>query len=278
MSFLIQRRQLHAATICTSIVVIVNISFDHIYIIYQYLSNSINIYHNFIIVYNILPYFRGCRWMLVEGFGGRWFGNVWECLWFPMIFQSFLQHLWTLEGNSMKMAANLQKHVTSCCHLRATRIQRWTARARLKRPRRLVPKVCNLQLVPTMALFVKTPLSFYKFHIVPLCSIHFYSISFYFKLYPMISHLIPLIWIQHDGNWQNIIIHYPHMSTFLFYVVLFFGFIAVYQYIIHPSNLWSLLWHVWVVHGFSGAIWGYVQKDAEGLIMNFESFWYILIL
>ena len=127
------------------------------------------------------------------------------------------------------MAANLQKHVTSCCHLRATRIQRWTARARLKRPRRLVPKVCNLQLVPTMALVVKTPLSFYKFHIVPLCSIIFHSFSFYFKLYPMISHLIPLIWIQHDGNWQNIIIHYPHMSTFLFYVVLFFDFIAVYH-------------------------------------------------
>jgi hypothetical protein len=138
-----------------------------------------------------------------------------------MIFQSFLQHLWTLGGNSMKMAANLQKHVTSCCHLRATRIQRWTARARLKRPRRLVLKVCNLQLVPTMPLVVKTSLSFYKFHYVPFIFIMFHSFSFYFKLYPMISHLIPLIWIQHDGNWQNMTEHYPHMSTFLFYLFFF---------------------------------------------------------
>ena len=206
--------------------------------------------------------------MLVEGFGGRWFGNVWECLWFPMIFQSFLQHLWTLEGNSRKMAANLQKHVTSCCHLRATRIQRWTARARLKRPRRLVPKVCNLQLVPTMALVVKTPLSFYKFH----------SFPFYFFLFQIVPHDIPSHSSNLDTTWWKLTEHYHTLSTFLFYVVLFFDFIAVYQYIIHPSNLWSLLWHVWVVHGFSGAIWGYVQKDAERLIMNFESFWYILIL
>ena len=120
----------------------------------------------------------------------------------------------------MKIAANLQKHVTSCCHLRATRIQRWTARARLKRPRRLVPKVCNLQLVPTMALVVKTPLSFYKFHIVPLCSIIFHSFSFYFKLYPIIYHLIPVIWIQHDGNWQNMTEHYHTLSTYVHILVL----------------------------------------------------------
>lgn len=199
---------------------------------------------------------------------------VWECLWFPMIFQSFLQHLWTLEGNSMKMAANLQKHVTSCCHLRATRIQRWTARARLKRPRRLVPKVCNLQLVPTMPLVVKTPLSFYKFHIVPLCSIIFHSFSFYFKLYPMISHLIPLIWIQHDGNWQNIIIHYPHMSTFLFYVVLFFWFyssISVYhppiQFVVFVVTRMSCSW----------LFWSNLRICAEGCRRFDYEFWIILI-
>ena len=50
----------------------------------------------------LLGRIRGCRWMLVEGFGCRWFGNVWECLWFPMIFQSFLQHLWTLGENGSK--------------------------------------------------------------------------------------------------------------------------------------------------------------------------------
>ena len=58
------------------------------------------------------------------------------------------------------------------------------------------------------------------FHYVPFIFIIFHSCSFYFKLHPMISHLSPLIWIQHDGNWQNIIIHYPHMSTLFHILVL----------------------------------------------------------
>ena len=169
----------------------------------------------------LLGRIRGCRWMLVEGFGCRWFGNVWECLWFPMIFQSFLQHLWTLGGNSMKMAANLQKHVASCCHLRATRIQRWTARAWSKRPRRLVLKVCNLQLVPTMPLVVKTSLSFYKFHYVPLYSIMFHSFSWCFILFQIVPHDIPSHSSNLDTTWWKLTEHYHTLSTYVHILVLF---------------------------------------------------------
>ena len=112
------------------------------------------------------------------------------------------------------------------------------------------------------------------FHYIPLCSIHFHYVSFYFKLYPMISHLIPLIWIQHDGNWQNIIIHYPHMSTFLFYVVLFFWFyssISVYhppiQFVVFVVTRMSCSW----------LFWSNLRICAEGCRRFDYEFWIILI-
>ena len=194
-----------------------------------------------------------------------------------MIFQSFLQHLWTLGGNSMKMAANLQKHVTSCCHLRATRIQRWTARARLKRPTKLVPKVCNLQLVPTMPLVVKTPLSFYKFHIVPLCSIIFHSFLFYFILFQIVPHDIPSHSSNLDTTWWKLTEHYHTLSTYVHILVLccfvfwFYSSISVYhppiQFVVFVVTRMSCSW----------LFWSNLRICAEGCRRFDYEFWIILI-
>ena len=171
----------------------------------------------------LLGRIRGCRWMLVEGFGCRWFGDVWECLWFPMIFQSFLQHLWTLGGNSMKMAANLQNmlHPVAICGPQGSRDERHEHGWRDQGDWFQRSATCSLsQQCRWLSRHLFHSISSYKFHYVPFIFIMFHSFSFYFKLYPIIYHLIPLIWIQHDGNWQNMTEHYHTLSTYVHILVL----------------------------------------------------------
>ena len=117
-------------------------------------------------------------------------------------------------------------------------------------------------------------LSRHLFH--SISSIHFH----YFFLFQIVPHDIPSHSSNLDTTWWKLTEHDRTLSTYVHILVLSFFLIVWFYSSISSTHpiLRSLLWHVWVVHGFSGAIWGYVQKDAEGLIMNFESFWYVLIL